>query len=103
MMRGVAANYRLARRRSLARLRAYLHPQPADCWMEAIEQLPDGNSINVMRQIDRLPKDVRALIHEYGLIAVASHYNEGIRGRELAAVLKAHRLVMQNKWLQADM
>jgi|SRR6516162_8803255 len=100
-MRSAGAQYRARRRRFFER-QAALNAS-AERWAEAIDKLPDGNSVEVMRQIDRLPKDVRDLIHEYGLIAVANYYNDGIRGRELAAVLKAHRLVMQNKWLQADM
>ena len=100
-MRSAGAQYRARRRRFFERHAA--HNASAVRWAEANDKLPDGNSVEVMRQIDRLPKNVRDLIYEYGLIAVANYYNEGIRGRELAAVLKAHRLVMQNKWLQADM
>ena len=101
-MRGVAANYRLARKRSLARLQRYLHPEPADRWAEAIADLPDGNSIKVMKEIDQQPKYVRDLIHEYGLLAVAQFYNNGYQGKGLKDALKQFRTSKQTEWLNTD-
>jgi hypothetical protein len=93
-MLSAGARYRARRRRHFER--------KAECWREAVAHLPDGNSVQVMKAIDQLPKDVRDLVYEYGLVAVANYYNEGMRGRDLARVLKAHRCTLQNKWLSTD-
>jgi hypothetical protein len=95
-MRSAGAAYRERRRRSWQRLQAYLHPVVAGRELEAP---PAGASVHVMGQIDQLPKDVRALIYEYGLVAVAQYYNQGSRGALLAGQLTAHRRTMQRQWL----
>jgi len=63
---------------------------------------PLTSAVHVMRQIDNLPPDVRKLIYEYGLVAVATYYNNGLRKRGLEQALKAHRRERQRQWLTSD-
>ena len=39
---------------------------------------PDANSVAIMRTIDRLTPDQRALVYEYGFVIVANFINAGV-------------------------
>ena len=90
------AQYRMRRRLRFARQAA------AAAAANEVPPPPDGNSVQVMRHIDPLPGDVRELIYEYGLTAVAAFVNEGLRGADLAVTLAAYRRGRQEQLLQAD-
>jgi hypothetical protein len=69
-------------------------------WLELVEALPDGNSTNVMRAIDRMPAKLRALVYEFGLVPVAHFLGEGYG--DLRPQLEAYRRQKQREWLATD-
>jgi hypothetical protein len=57
----------------------------------------------VMRRIDRMPKKMRALVHEYGYVIVNAMIDDGYNDpTELADLLTTWRSRRQEAWLLTD-
>jgi hypothetical protein len=57
----------------------------------------------VMRRIDRMPKKMRALVHEYGYVIVNAMIDDGYNDpTELADLLTTWRSRRQEQWLETN-
>jgi hypothetical protein len=57
----------------------------------------------VMCRIDRMPKKMRALVHEYGYVIVSAMIDEGYRDpTELEDLLITWRCRRQEQWLETN-
>jgi len=64
--------------------------------------LPNANSVVLMREIDRLPKGWRALVHEYGFKAVMALREDGFSLADADDALWLQRSVAQAQWLSTQ-
>lgn len=64
---------------------------------------PDPNSVVVMRAVDGMRPQMRALVREFGFTIVAQMMDEGYRNaKELRPVLETWRERRQEQWLATN-
>ena len=63
--------------------------------------MSNENSARIMRAMDLMPRSVRALVHEYGLVIVARLREAGYSGKDLQAELERWRRNRQEHLLRS--
>lgn len=64
--------------------------------------MPNADSAILMSAIDRLSKDWRALVHEYGYKAVMGCIEDGLDLQDAGDALWMQRSARQAQWLATD-
>jgi hypothetical protein len=64
---------------------------------------PNFDSIEIMRQVDRMKPKWRALVHEYGLKQVLGCIEDGLSLQDADDQLWMARSARQAQWLSTDM